>query len=52
MGKVKDKNIKLDRITLEVDPELKQEMIIYCAKNSIKTTKDFIISLIKDKIYK
>ena len=43
-------DIKIERITLEVNSELKQEMIIYCAKNGIKTIKDFIIGLIEEKI--
>lgn len=50
MARVKKNTNKLERITLEVEPALKQEMIIYCAKNGIKTTRDFIISLIQEKI--
>jgi len=41
---------ELSRITFEVDPEIKRKVVIYCAEKNIKSIKDFIINLIKEKI--
>ena len=46
----KQDDLKLSRITFEVDSKLKRKVVIYCAEKNIKSIKNFIISLIKEKV--
>lgn len=38
----------MDRVTVELDKELKQKIRIYCAENNI-SIKEFILNLIIEK---